>query len=153
MPLVRPISVRDLREVIEIEKQCFEIPWPDSTFVMLAVRKGTAHTREGEIAMVVCEHEERVAGYAVWEYEKKRAEGHLLNIAVTMIYQNQGIGTMLFNYVLDKLRAHNAHRCFLEVRESNHIARQFYEGFGMHPIGRSIAYYQSEDAILYEMEL
>ncbi len=151
MVVIRSIGLRDVKKIMRIEEECFDIPWPQSTFLMLALRGGRMEDKDGYVVMVVCEYEENITGYAVWEYEKKSREGHLLNIAITKKYQRQGFGKLLAKYVLADLKESSAKRCILEVRESNLPARRFYEMLGMHPIGRSTMYYETEDAIIYEI--
>ena len=148
---IRSFKIRDLSEVVTIENECFDPPWPFSTFFMLAIRGGVMRDNEGELQMVVYENAGKIAAYVVWEYDIIMKEGHLLNIAVTKNFQRQGIGTLLAEYFLNSLKRSMATRCFLEVREGNLPARRFYERLGFHPIDRSIDYYESEDAIIYEI--
>ncbi|MFW9918226.1 MAG: ribosomal protein S18-alanine N-acetyltransferase [Candidatus Thorarchaeota archaeon] len=151
MITIRSVALRDLGEIIRIEEECFPNPWPKSTFLMLAIRGGSMEDKAGYVTMVVCQYNDRIVGYAVWEYEKKTRAGHLLNIAVTRECQRHGLGSLMANYVLTNLRESSAKGCRLEVRESNHTARSLYEKLGMHSVGRSPNYYETEDALIYEI--
>ncbi len=149
---IRSFKVRDLSEVVRIENECFDPPWPYSTFLMLAIRGGVMRDNEGELQMVVYENNEEIVGYIVWEYDRTLREGHLLNIAVAQKFQRQGIGSHLASYFLDRLKKLKATRCYLEVREGNLTARRFYEILGFCSIDRSPNYYETEDAIIYEIQ-
>lgn len=65
--------------------------------------------------------------------------------------RRKGIGQQLLDALLLAARESNIESVFLEVRESNHEARAFYEKAGFKLDGRRKSYYAnpSEDAILY----
>jgi ribosomal-protein-alanine acetyltransferase len=82
-------------------------------------------------------------------------ECELENIVVSPAARRKGIGRQLLNALLLPARETNTESVFLEVRESNHAARAFYEQVGFKLDGRRKAYYSNpcEDAILYRMGL
>lgn len=53
-------------------------------------------------------------------------EGEILQFAVDPDYQGQGIGSLLMDYALENL---NIMDLFLEVADSNEIARKFYKKY------------------------
>ena len=152
-PIIRPVMMKDLKEVLIIEEQCFKKPWNPSVFFLLSDHRGHVLNHEGEIWMLVAEVEKRVVAYVVWEYEIQQKSGHLLNLAVQDEHRRKGIAGSLFSYVLDSLRRSDVHTCYLEVRESNTPARRFYEKMGIASISRSPYYYEDEDAIIYQFKL
>jgi len=102
---------------------------------------------------LVCGQEGPVLGFAVarqielaWELE---------NIAVASGSRRSGKGTDLLRALIALARDRGAERMWLEVRDSNAVARRLYEKCGFASCGRRRAYYPSpvEDAILYELEL
>jgi len=150
---IRPVMMKDLKEVLRIEEQCFKKPWNPSVFVLLSDHRGHILNHEEEIWMLVAEIERQVVAYVVWEFEIELKRGHLLNLAVQNEYRRKGIASNLFSYVLDSLQRTDGHTCYLEVRESNTSARRFYEKMGIASISRSPYYYEDEDAIIYEFKL
>ncbi len=80
-------------------------------------------------------------------------ECELENIVVSPTARRRGIGKHLLDALLLAARETNSEAVFLEVRESNHAARAFYEQVGFKRDGRRKSYYSnpSEDAILYRL--
>lgn len=80
-------------------------------------------------------------------------ECELENIVVSPAVRRRGIGKHLLDALLLAARETNSESVFLEVRESNHEARAFYERAGFKLNGRRKSYYfdPPEDAILYRL--
>lgn len=91
---------------------------------------------------------ETVAGFVVVR-QVAAGETEILNIAVAPERRRQGIGGQLLGEILARHRG----EFFLEVRESNSAARQFYEKLGFRPITRRPQYYYdpSESAIVMKL--
>ena len=66
-------------------------------------------------------------------------EWEILNLAVTPDFRRQGIGRHLLSDILKR----NPGDFFLEVRESNRSARQFYERFGFKVVTIRLRYYSN----------
>jgi ribosomal-protein-alanine N-acetyltransferase len=79
----------------------------------------------------------------------------LENIVVAESARRRGIGTRLLEELLISARKTNSDSVFLEVRESNAIARALYEQLGFQHDGRRKSYYSNpvEDALLYHRTL
>lgn len=79
----------------------------------------------------------------------------LENIAVALSAQNLGIGSALFERLIEVLSKAAAERLLLEVRESNVAARRLYESKQMVVTGRRKNYYHNpeEDALLFEKKI
>ena len=79
------------------------------------------------------------------------AEWELENIVVAPATRRQGLGKQLLDGLVARASETNSEAVFLEVRESNRMARSLYERTGFRQIGRRKAYYRDppEDAILY----
>lgn len=77
-------------------------------------------------------------------------EWELENIAVAPTVRRKAIGTQLLAEFFRLARQGSGKSIFLEVRESNHSARAFYEKFDFTQIARRKAYYQNppEDALI-----
>jgi ribosomal-protein-alanine N-acetyltransferase len=91
-------------------------------------------------------------GFAAYRSVTEDAE--LLNLAVTPGQQRRGVGSALVRAGVERLREKGARRVWLEVRESNHGAREFYRRIGFVQQGRRPDYYNDpcEDALLLELE-
>lgn len=82
-------------------------------------------------------------------------ECELENIVVAKANQRRGIGKKLLEALIDSARGKKAVRVLLEVRESNHPARNFYKNHGFTISSRRKSYYSDpvEDALIYTVPL
>jgi [ribosomal protein S18]-alanine N-acetyltransferase len=96
----------------------------------------------------VAETEGEVAGFLVAHIAADELE--ILNLAVEPARRRRGIGSRLLDQALVFGRQSGARRAFLEVRESNNAAREFYASRGFAAIARRRGYYRQpvEDALL-----
>jgi ribosomal-protein-alanine N-acetyltransferase len=76
-------------------------------------------------------------------------------VAVALEERGRGTGRRLIEAALERVRQRGARECFLEVRESNVIARSLYERCGFQAIGRRRSYYTRpvEDALVMRRDL
>ena len=72
-------------------------------------------------------------------------EHHLLNLVINKPYQGKGYGQQVMHYLFDHARKQGASSMLLEVRASNHIAKQLYQRLGFNVIGKRKNYYQAQD--------
>jgi [ribosomal protein S18]-alanine N-acetyltransferase len=95
--------------------------------------------------LIVAACGDRIAGFAV---ARRLAEGEveLLNLAVHTAFRRRGIGRRLFA----ELTYGHPGDLWLEVRESNTAARNFYKNLGLREAGRRPEYYDNsgESAIV-----
>jgi ribosomal-protein-alanine N-acetyltransferase len=79
-------------------------------------------------------------------------ESHLLTLCVNPRYQRMGFGRQMLRFLLERAQREDAEVCFLEVRNSNHSARELYRSMGFVPIGERKGYYPGvkgrEDALI-----
>lgn len=136
---VRAMTSADVEQVAAIERASFSTPWPADVFVEMLERHGVE-------LLVVDAPEGGVIGYAVlwWVID----EGELANIAIADGWRGQKLGTGLLRAVLARAAELGLRRLFLEVRESNAVARELYRAHGFMEVGRRADYYQDprEDA-------
>jgi ribosomal-protein-alanine acetyltransferase len=87
-----------------------------------------------------------VAGLAAARTLVPQVEYEVLNVLVGTRFRGQGIGCKL----MKKLMGAKSGLWFLEVRESNAIARRLYKSIGFNDFGRRKGYFQNpyEDAIV-----
>lgn len=91
--------------------------------------------------------DEDVKGYLILHDSYDLYE--IMKIAVKKEFRNKKIGEQLINFYLNNWEQN----LFLEVRESNEIARCFYEKIGFVSVGKRKNYYPNgETAILMSLE-
>jgi len=104
--------------------------------------------------LVACQGEpSQFAGYICCRSVASEAE--ILKFAVTEQFRGQGVGNLLLQAALTRMAEDGASLCYLEVRDSNAIARSLYEKFGFRQIGHRRDYYSSprEAAIVYKLRI
>jgi len=138
---------KDMEAVMQIENDCFPIPWSDADFHRALCRR--------EIIGLVAEIEECVVGFVIYEFRADRLI--VLNFAVRPDCQRRGIGTALVNKLKSKLRPERRKRITLHARESNIIAQKFFSSQGFRALGVKRDLYQctetNEDAYLFQYRL
>ncbi len=89
-----------------------------------------------------------VAGYAVGLCAGD--EGEILNLGVAPAHRGKGVGRGLVGHLLGALRERGVRVVYLEVRESNTVARGLYESLGFREVARRTRYYRRpvEDAVV-----
>ncbi len=142
---IRKMTLNDLKQVVEIDKTSFSLPWPERSFRFeleenLASRSWVAELDAQIVGMVV-------AWFIVDEI-------HIATIATHPDFRRQGIGSNLLLYTLQSAREEGAITSFLEVREGNMYAQEMYRKFGFVEDGRRKGYYKDngEDAILMSLK-
>jgi len=94
-----------------------------------------------------------IAGFGIAETYLKRGMpiGHVITIDVRTPIRRQGIGSMLMDAILKRLRQAGAKAVRLEVAVDNNAAQSFYEQFGFSRTGRIPGYYMGKlDALVME---
>lgn len=146
VPRLRDMRMEDAPDVAAIEQASYEFPWTEGIF--------RDCLRVGYRCRVVHEGDTLV-GYAV--LATAAGEAHLLNLCVRMERRREGLGNFLLVHMLDLARQDGAQRVFLEVRPSNHAARELYRHARFAQIARRPRYYQSalgrEDALVLALDL
>ncbi|MFD2638021.1 ribosomal protein S18-alanine N-acetyltransferase [Piscibacillus salipiscarius] len=143
---VRNMVIEDLPDVIVIENESFRTPWKKRDFLHDLLKNSFSH-------YLVIEVEGRVVGYCgVWIVLEA---AQITNIAVSPKYRGLQLGKKLFNEVLNTVEEHGASELSLEVRESNQVAQNMYQQFGLEVVGKREKYYQDdgEDALVMWVKL
>lgn len=147
---VRPARREDLPRVLSTEAASFSTPWSRATFEALLPRPSVVFRvlvapdpRAGEI----------VAGHGVlWAVGP---EAEVANVAVAPSFRGTGGGALLLDVLLGEAALRGVERVFLEVRRSNHSARQLYRSRGFEEVGVRPGYYTKprEDALVLALDL
>ncbi len=143
--VIRPMTLDDLPQVLEIDRLSFPIPWPERSYrfelsenpsstLLVATRQEAGRTS--------------LAGYI--GYWLIVDEVHISTLAVHPRFRRQGIGSELLEAALERAARKGADFATLEVRVSNQAAIDLYHRFGFHVVGRRAKYYRDndEDALL-----
>lgn len=142
---LRRMTPSDVPEVARIEATAFSTPWREETFRALVDRSG--------VELWVAEWGDQLAAYAIlW---RVLDEGELANIAVRSDLRGHGIGSSLLSRMLEVARDWGVRSLYLEVRESNGLAREMYARRGFREIGVRKGYYEGprEDARVLKKSL
>lgn len=144
MLIIRKFQPNDFNTVIGIEKLVFNEH--DPFYYM----KFYETCSEG---FVVAEMDGIVVGFVVG-YTVSEETGRIFSLAVHPKCQNLGIGSALLEEIIRLLRRCLASEIILEVRQSNHGAKKFYErhGFYVTKVAERY-YYDGENANLLRLIL
>ncbi|NLZ43973.1 MAG: ribosomal protein S18-alanine N-acetyltransferase [Clostridia bacterium] len=142
---VEPMQLKDLPEILIIERLSFPIPWSKQAFL---------HELNNEFALYLVARENlAVCGYiGMWLIVD---EGHITNLAVHPAYRRRGIGRLLLKSLIQAGKRYGLRRLTLEVRRSNLAAQKLYMEFGFTTVGVRSRYYldNHEDALIMWKEL
>lgn len=142
---IRKMTLEDLDQVVAIDQVSFSLPWPQRSFQFELTDNETARcwvaVVDGRVAAMI-------VGWMIVD------ELHVATIATHPDYRGRGIGRQLLLHALHAAKLEGATKSFLEVRESNTVARAMYHSFGYVEDGRRKEYYKdnNEDAILMTLE-
>lgn len=138
--VIREMTVDDLDTVVEIEKECFSVPWSRQGF-MDALQKTDAY-------YIVAVADDRVVGYCGAYGVCDEAD--INQVAVTGNYRRSGIGERMVGQLLDGLTQRGYLYTTLEVRKSNTAAIALYVKLGFVSEGIRKNFYEkpTEDAVI-----
>lgn len=137
---VRPMTGRDVEEVVRLEQACFSQSWSE-----YLIRSGLNSKLD---AYFVYQGADGILGYSVLRVLSE--EGEIQRIAVYPDFRRCGIGRELMDAMVSFSRRAGVREIALEVRESNGGARKLYESYGFWPEAIRRGYYHNpqEDAVI-----
>ena len=140
MTAIRPLQLRDISTIEEIERTSYPTPWSRSMFA-------------GELAKPssICLGAfdgERLIGYLI--VSRYVDAWHVMNIAVAVDQRRRGIASDLLGALFERTREDGRRGYTLEVRVSNAGAIMLYERVGFERRGVRRGYYTDnrEDALI-----
>lgn len=170
LELVKTIGERkssDFFEVVPADEDCVETvknieircnlsPWSADDY--------RSEITRADSVFIVAKREGEVVGFAfarlitntdAQNQPPVLKEIELYNIAVNPIFQNLAAGQVLLDHLLIKTVEHGGSKIWLEVRESNNAAIQFYRKNGFKPIYTRNNFYSSpsENAIVMSLDI
>ena len=138
---IRWLIRRDMPEIMDIERQCFEHPWTEEVFVDCL--------RQRNIIGRVAELEERIVGFMI--YELLKSQLHVLNFAVAPWSRRQGVASQMVEKLVNKLSQQHRQEVCLEVRETNLAAQLFFRSQGLLSHGILRGHYEDTEEDAYVM--
>ena len=117
---IESMTVDDIAQVAEIERQIFSIPWSEKAFRDSMESDNTIY--------IVAKENDNVAGDAGMYLSFE--EGNITNVAVNPLSRRKGIGEKIVRDILNRAYEKGVRDVFLEVRETNSVAIALYEKIG-----------------------
>lgn len=137
---IRAVSADDLDQILKIETVCGLGEWNKADF--------EKELLNSMAVLLVAVKDEKVLGFVSARLITIAIE--ILNIGVLPELRRQGIGDALLQKALHQATEEGLTESWLEVRESNQVAQNFYRARGYKVVGHRPNYYSNpnETAIL-----
>lgn len=137
----RPLRMRDLGAIDQIERRAYPTPWSRSMFA-------SELSKASSICLGAFAEDTSLLGYLI--IARYVDAWHVMNIAVDPEYQRRGIATMLLEELFEVTASDGLRGYTLEVRVSNTGAIKLYESLGFKGRGVRRGYYTDnrEDALI-----
>ena len=129
MSIISQIEARDFDRLYEIEQQAHLVPWSFGTL------KNNQDERYLNLKLI---ENNQIIGFAICQTVSDEAT--LFNIAIVPSHQGNGLGKLLLNELIARLKEKGVQTLWLEVRESN-PARFLYEKIGFNEVDIRKNYY------------
>jgi ribosomal-protein-alanine N-acetyltransferase len=166
---IEPMQVAHVAQVMDIERESFSLPWPESAYRYEVMQNDWAHY------YVLVTHPSAPSAppdvsswQRLWQVFRSRPAGkritiagyggfwlmydeaHISTLAVRIAQRGRGFGELLLIAMLHQAQRLKASRATLEVRVSNTVAQRLYAKYGFEQVGRRKAYYNDnrEDALI-----
>lgn len=142
----RPMTTRDIPDVMVIEHESFTLPWTENAF-------HSEMTQNHFAKYIIMEKDGAPIGYAgMWTVVD---EAHVTNIAVRTAYRGQHLGERLMREIMLLAGRIGMTKMTLEARVSNTVAQSLYGKLGFRPVGLRKGYYSDnqEDALIMWCDL
>ena len=129
MFIISQIEASDFDRLYEIEQQAHLVPWSFGTL------KNNQDERYLNLKLI---ENNQIIGFAICQTVSDEAT--LFNIAIVPSHQGNGLGKLLLNELITRLKEKGVQTLWLEVRESN-PARFLYEKIGFNEVDIRKNYY------------
>ena len=130
---ITKMTEKDCREMAELDKQCFAVPWSEQSFF--------EETKNQLATYLLAKEDGKIVGYC--GFWRVSGEAQVTNIAVLPDYRRRGIAGRLAEEMLKICKDDG--QIVLEVRKSNMIAISFYEKLGFCRAGIRKRFYREPD--------
>ncbi len=137
---LREMSRDDVPRVMEIERECFPLPWHETAYIAELANRSAYY--------IVSMAGEEMLGYGgMWIIMD---EAHITTLGVSKAARGRKIGEQILVGLLEEAMKRGAKRATLEVRQSNEIAQNLYRkyGFGAAAVRRGYYTDNNENAVV-----
>ncbi len=136
---LRPMNIDDIDQVIEGEKRAFGHTFGYDMLYQELTLNPFSH-------YIVLEINDEVRGYIGLSVDENM---EIINFYVDPLYQNQGFGSMMLDFVMELCNKSHIKNISLEVRESNQKAIHLYQKYQFKQVAIRKGYYNNgENALL-----
>ena len=145
-PLIRRARLSDLDQILVIERASFKEPWDADTIVQSIGWFPTT--------CFVAEWGREIIGFLIGSPRpvEEGFFGHICNLAVAVQFRSRGIGSLLLQRAEHQFMLEGALGIQLEVRESNNLARTFYQQRGYAEVVVVPHYYTNDESAMVMMK-
>jgi ribosomal-protein-alanine N-acetyltransferase len=142
---IRRMELKDISEVVEIDRSSFTLPWTERSF------KYEVQENRAARCWVTVEDERVASMLVLWVIVD---EAHIATIATHPQFRQRGLAKQMLIKSMVSAREEGALKALLEVRARHVIAQKIYCDIGFVEVGRRPMYYRDngEDAVLMTME-
>jgi len=142
--VIRDYSVRDFKEILEIDKEAFN-PRNPAYDVYVYLTYGSD--------LLVADTGSKIVGYIV-TMDVDRFTSKIISFAVRKEFRGMGIGKLLLKGAIKRLKMKGKRKIKLEVRVSNTYAQSLYKKFGFKTTDIIPGYYSDgEDAYIMVLHI
>ena len=144
---IGPLTLADLKDVMELESVSFPTPWSLATYHHELTRNRRSRYLKVWPVPTAGDRPATAALIAQGGIMLFGAEMHIVTLAVLPDWRGRSIGEWLLLALLALGRDEGTHTATLEVRASNEIAQRLYRRAGFEAVGYRRRYYpDKEDA-------
>ncbi|MDD3383399.1 MAG: ribosomal protein S18-alanine N-acetyltransferase [Bacilli bacterium] len=136
--IVREMNIDDIKKVKEIEDQVYKVPWTNTMFLNEIISNKFAY-------LFVLENNNEIIGYSgVWIVADTAT---ITKVTVSKEYQGKGLGDILIEDLINRVKSVKCAYVSLEVRVSNTKAFNLYKKYAFKQVAVRKKYYNDgEDA-------
>jgi ribosomal-protein-alanine N-acetyltransferase len=142
---LRRMQLKDVPEVVEIDRSSFTLPWTERSF------KYEIEENRAARCWVMTVDESVASMLVLWMILD---EAHIATIATHPSFRRRGFAKQMLAKSLVSAREEGALKALLEVRAYHVVAQKIYYDMGFVEVGRRPMYYRDngEDAVLMTLE-
>ncbi len=141
--VIADFTVKNIEQVLEIEKTSFSNHWTKKMFL------AEADNKFSRFKLFIINN--LIAGFIIYRIVLEEAE--VLNIVIDNQFRGKSYGKQLLNYAVNDMKEHNVKNIFLEVNERNIIAKNLYVNTGFVQYSARQNYYGADSAVLMKLSL
>lgn len=144
---IRKMSIRDLAVIQELEKSLGLSHWSYEDYLQEIGRPNSVN--------IVAELSGDPIGFLIGRLIMISREAELYNIGISRNYMRRGIGNLLIKQFINDCGISKIENIWLDVRQSNNIAINFYTKKGFQIVGERKNFYHNpaENSFLLKLQL